>query len=156
MNFDRTVIFITPKMIRYIDHLNSIKKKSNGKIDYYVFNDNFDQSYNSFKQFLSPYLINNQQLPYINRQDPKFWLTTSIYNVMVPLNKKKRYDSIKRNNIIISPYTSEQDIENQLHRSEQFVIIVCQKKDYNKYKKFPRMSPRCILVIDDTSELKQD
>lgn len=29
---------------------------------------------------------------------------------MVPLNKKKRYDVIKRNNIIVLPYTSEQDI----------------------------------------------
>jgi hypothetical protein len=60
MNFDRTVIFITPKMGKYIDHLNSIRKKSNGKIDYYIFNDNFDAHYGNFKQFLAPYLINNQ------------------------------------------------------------------------------------------------
>lgn len=60
MGFDRTVIFITPNMLRYTDHLNSIKRKMNGKVEYYVFNDRFDQNYNRFRQFLSPYLINNQ------------------------------------------------------------------------------------------------
>lgn len=32
MSYDRTVIFITPRMAKYVDHLNSIKKKMNGKL----------------------------------------------------------------------------------------------------------------------------
>lgn len=60
MGFDRTVILITPRMLRYVDHLNSIKRKMNGKAQFYIFNDNFDQHYNGFRQFLSPYLIKNQ------------------------------------------------------------------------------------------------
>jgi guanylate kinase len=66
MGFDRTAIFITTRMKKYIEQLNSIKRKMNGKVDYFVINDNFDQHYENFKRFLSPYLINNQQLPYIN------------------------------------------------------------------------------------------
>lgn len=82
----------------------------NGKVEYYIFNDNFDQSYYKFKTFLSPYTINRQEIPYINRQDPRFWLSTSLYCVMVPAHELKRYRSINRKNILVSPYTSEADI----------------------------------------------
>ena len=66
---------------------------------------------------------------------------------MVPLQKKKKYNAMKGQNILVLPYTSPEDIENQLHRSEDFVIIVCEKKDYNELKKFTRRSPRCIIVV---------
>lgn len=150
MGFDRTAIFITPAMRKYTEHLESVKRKMNGKVDYFIFDDNFEKVHQNFKTFLSPYTMNRQEIPYINRQDPKYWLNTSIYCVMVPASELKRYRTINRKNILVRPYTSEVDIENQLHRSEEFLIIVCRKKDYHKFKKYPRQSPRCIIVIEDT------
>ena len=39
--------------------------------------------------------MSDHSLPYINREDPEFWLSTNIYNVLVPLNMKKKYDILK-------------------------------------------------------------
>lgn len=60
MGFDRTVLFLTPKMQRYAEQLKLVQGKMKGKLEYYFFNDNFHRLYDGFKQFLHPYLINNQ------------------------------------------------------------------------------------------------
>ena len=75
---------------------------------------------------------------------------------MVPLNKKKRYDSLRSDNVIVLPYSSDDDIINQLHRQDEFLIIICDKKNYHLMKKYPRYSPRCILVVEDTQEIGED
>ena len=75
---------------------------------------------------------------------------------MVPLNKKKKYDVLRSDNVIVLPYKSDEDIINQLHRQDEFVIIICDKKSYHLLKKYPRYSPRCILVVDDTRDIGED
>lgn len=63
----------------------------------------------------------------------------------------KKYKGMSGPNVSVIPYSKDDDIENQLHQNEQFVIIVCEKKDYNRLKKFPRRSPRCLIVIEEST-----
>ena len=88
------------------------------RLQYYVFEDDFDHYYDQFKRFLAPYPMHDYSIPYINRDDPEFWLSTNLYNVMVPLNCKKRYDILKSDNVRVLIYKSHdlEEIENQMHR----------------------------------------
>ena len=78
---------------------------------------------------------------------------------MVPFKKKKKFDGIKRESVIVTPYKTNEDIENQLHRQDEFAIIVGEAQDFHKpnmQKQYPRLSPRCVLVIEDTAPIKED
>lgn len=143
-------------MRKYADTLSGLKSRMHNKLEYYIFDDDFDQSYPKFVKFLPGYDMRNYSIPYINKEDPEFWLSTNIYNIMVPLNKKKKYDALRSDNVIVMPYTSDQDIINQLHRQDEFVIIICDKKTYHSLKKYPRFSPRCILVVEDNQSIGED
>ena len=57
---------------------------------------------------------------------------------------------------MITPYKTHEDIFSQLHRQNEFTIIVAEYVDYHNLKIFPRLSPRCILVIEDTYPIKED
>ena len=80
------------------------------KFEYYVFDDNFDKKYSHFRSFLDDYTPRKYSVPYVNKTDPDFWLKTRDYIVMVPINKLKKYDSSKPENVKVQPYTSEKDI----------------------------------------------
>ena len=73
---------------------------------------------------------------------------------MPPNNRK--YDQLKSQNVNILPYTHKEDIEPHLHRAGYFNIVVCDKNQYHGLKEFPKLSPRCILMVEDATDLQED
>lgn len=124
-----------------------MKVKLNNKLQYYIFDDDFHRNYPQMKQFLNNYEGFDENIPWINKDEPEFWLTSNIFNILVPINKKKKFDGLKKDNILVTPYKNEEDIFFHMHRENEFVIIVCDLKDYHKLKVYPRRSPRCMLVV---------
>ena len=95
-------------MKKYSQALTNLQYNMGNKLSFYVFDDDFDKNYAKFMKFLSPeYIIRKHEIPYINKIDPEFWLSTSIYNILVPLNKKKKYDVLRSDNVIVLPYSSD-------------------------------------------------
>ena len=54
-SYDKIICFLEPSHVKYEDILNSIKKKFNNKLEYYIFEDDFDKYYPNMKNFLDHY-----------------------------------------------------------------------------------------------------
>ena len=153
------MVMLPPEYRKYENIIKAMKNKLHPRMEEMFFDDNFYQNNQEvlnglFKQgktkkLKAPYERNLQQLQSSLPPGSNGSMSPILegnYNIIVPLGSTK-YESLRSPNVNVVSYTSKEDINQYLHQAGVFNIIVCDKASYQSFKEFPKMSPRCKLLV---------